>query len=71
MYLLVFHAYINVMRGSRSKIPTKNLIRQRCAEGLISGVHRLSGSMLEKHGFIKELNCLFISGRNLLRWTFK
>jgi hypothetical protein len=23
MYLLVFHAYINDMRGSRSKIPNK------------------------------------------------
>jgi hypothetical protein len=24
MYLLVFHAYINEMHGSRSKIPSKN-----------------------------------------------
>jgi hypothetical protein len=28
-----FHGYINEMHGSRSKIPSKNLFRQRCAEG--------------------------------------
>jgi hypothetical protein len=26
VYLLVFHAYINEMHGSRSKIPVKNLV---------------------------------------------
>jgi hypothetical protein len=35
--LLVFHAYINEMHGSRSKIPSKNLVRQRSAEGFNSG----------------------------------
>jgi hypothetical protein len=34
LHLLVFHAYINEMYGSRSKIPSQNLVRQRWAEGV-------------------------------------
>jgi hypothetical protein len=40
--LLIFQAYVNEMHGSRIKIPSKNLVRLRCAEGLNSGVKGLS-----------------------------
>jgi hypothetical protein len=37
VYLLVFHAYVYEMHGSRSNILSKNLVRQRCAEEFNSG----------------------------------
>jgi hypothetical protein len=43
VYLLVFQAYIKEMHVSRSKNPSKNLVRQRCAEGFNSGVKGLKG----------------------------
>jgi hypothetical protein len=44
MYLLVFHAYINEMHGSRSKFPSKNFVRQLYAEGYNSGIRGLNRS---------------------------
>jgi hypothetical protein len=36
-----FYAYVNEMHGSRSKIRSKNLVRQLGAEGFNSGVEGL------------------------------
>jgi hypothetical protein len=41
VYLLVFYTYIKETHSSRRKIPSKNLVRQRCAEGFNWGVKGL------------------------------
>jgi hypothetical protein len=51
---LFFHAYVKEMHGSRSKIPSKNLVRQRCAEGFSSDVKVLLISCLEWKMMIKR-----------------
>jgi hypothetical protein len=47
---MVFHAYVNEKHGSRRKIPSKNLVRQRCAEGFNYGVKGLM-----KHYFPRKI----------------
>jgi hypothetical protein len=44
VYLFVFHEYIKEMYGSRSKIPSKNLVWRRCAEGFNAGFKGLKKS---------------------------
>jgi hypothetical protein len=42
VYLLVFHAYIKEIHGSKRKIANQNLVRQSCAEGFNYGVKGLT-----------------------------
>jgi hypothetical protein len=59
LHLLVFHAYISEIHGSRSKIPSKNLVRQRCAEGFNSSVKGLNTS--------KHIRLSVVSLRNFVK----
>jgi hypothetical protein len=66
VYLLVFHEYINEMRGSReAKSPAKYLVRQRCAEEFNSGVKELTVAFCK---FVCTLP-LSTSGERLLSYT--
>jgi hypothetical protein len=51
MYLLVFHAYIKEMHGSRSKIPTKNLVH----------IYTLSSGFTTSSIYIHDISRLIVN----------
>jgi hypothetical protein len=63
LHLLVFHAYIYEMHGWRSKNSSKNLIRQRFAEGFhfgVKGLMCLYSHIQNKIKMYQELWCSYV-----------
>jgi hypothetical protein len=49
------------MQGSESKIPTKNLVRQRCAEGFNSGIKGLMSAFNIANAAFLTYPCFYLT----------